>query len=785
MTSTPILLAFLLTFPASAALSPETVTPETAAAAYVRLQSWQFGETVPVPAEGLTIRRDTATWTLQSGSIRLMQPGPDGVVTGLVFEGSGRFEMTFPDRFELAQLRRFSARKSLDSIDQPFTQLVLRTSDPAIIRDFPAPATERWAADSTATKRHAHWLTQYFLDNDARIVAALLNPGATVLTIDARTEDFDWLTWDYDSVRPEEITLTRFHHGAAEHWISLDRVEDRRPDGRPGEPLSTAPVELSHVDVRADLTKTGRSGEVGRHNQRALDGRYEVTETFIAQAAGVSALRLELSSFARKLSAFTEAGVPLGVLRDHIGGRSVMLDNKAWDNDFVVILDEPLRKGEKRVIRFTYELETANYAAGDTWYPTVPAAFGRKYTGRLELKVRPRNEARSMGRLESRTEEKESETTIWVIDKPVKMLTFSTATRFEEVKLEVDGIPPVISFGPSFQIDNRDKVRNVGVDVANSMQFFQNMFEDRIEAGQFYVTSIAGNHGQAFDGFLHMGEFTYSTDSPGASELFRAHEVAHEWWGHKIGWSSYRDQWLSEAFAEYSAMMFVQGFVKGGDRYFDEILRSYDGIVKGNLSGGFSKFNRPWLIEFNPRMRERVGPIGHGYRASTSDMPAGYVIQTYHKAPLVLHMLRMTLLYKTLNDDLFIRILRDFVHSYSGSQASTADFQKVVERHVGGDWSFFFDAWIYGSDIPSYSWSYDVKPAENGIQLTINLRRSDVTGPFKTIIPVSAEFDGGKVAYFFIVNDRDEQSTTVALPSKPKKVVFAPGHSLLAAIRRE
>src|SRR6202011_2518501 len=110
-----------------------------------------------------------------------------------------------------------------------------------------------------------------------------------------------------------------------------------------------------------------------------------------------------------------------------------------------------------------------------------------------------------------------------------------------------------------------------------------------------------------------------------------------------IGGKSYRDQWLSESFAEYSAMMFVQATVKGGDRFFAEMLDSYDGIVQGNMSGGFSKFNRPWLIVRSAAYRARLGPIGVGYRAGTSDVPFGYLLQTYYKGPLVVHMLRMLL----------------------------------------------------------------------------------------------------------------------------------------------
>ena len=36
------------------------------------------------------------------------------------------------------------------------------------------------------------------------------------------------------------------------------------------------------------------------------------------------------------------------------------------------------------------------------------------------------------------------------------------------------------------------------------------------------------------------------------------HEVAHQWWGHMVGWATYHDQWLSEGFADFSAGLFLQ-----------------------------------------------------------------------------------------------------------------------------------------------------------------------------------------------------------------------------------
>jgi len=763
-------------------LSPSVFASIDARAEYERLQSWQFSAPVPLPAGGVTITRDTATWTLQSGTVRLIQPTADGVVTGFAFEGDGRFRLNIPDRYELAQLRRFSRKRELDAFDQPFTQLVFRTSDPSVAKLLPSPSGDP-TAYSVAARRHQSWLVDLRVDADARIVAALLNPGEEQTIAAMETKDFDWVTYEYDALRPEEITLTKLDSQWPEVWISLDRAEDRQTDGRPGARWS-AVASLDHIDVKADLTKSGI--EVGRHHQKTIEGGYVVEATFRGIAESVSALRLELWSIAKNLRASAEDGTTLTVIRDHVGKRAAMIDNRVYDDDFVLVLASPLKRGETMRIRFEYELESGNFAPGGLWYPNVPEALHQKHTARLELTVRKRNEVRAMGRMEKRTESDKTETSVWIVDKPATMVTFSTATRFEEVKVAPQNIPPVFAFGPDYQASNTAKMRNVAADVANSMQWFQNIFGEQISGEKFFVTSIASSHGQAFDGFLHMGEFTWAAEHPGASELFRAHEVAHEWWGHKVGWNTYRDQWLSEAFAEYSAMLFVQNFVKGGDKYFNEILMSYDGIVKGNMAGGFSKFNRPWLIERSTVERNRLGPIGHGQRASTGDIPAGYVIQTYIKGPLVLHMLRMLMRYKTESDELFLTTLRDFVKLYNGKNPSTADFQKLLEQKTKANWNWFFDAWIYGGDIPSYTWRYDVKPGADGAQmLTMQLDRRDVRDDFMVIIPVRVEFTDGKVGLLYVVNKEPKQTVTQKLPGNVKNVVFAPEYSLLANIRRD
>jgi hypothetical protein len=245
--------ASLLTIVVLAAVALPARTAETAARAdYDRLQKWQFTGPI-VLSKPVTFTRDTASITLTSGSIHLMQPVSSGRVTGLVFEGDGHFTMTVPDRTEIAQLRRFST-KDITSVDQKFTQLVLRTSDDAIDKLFPGAAKDPFTRNSIAEGRQTHWLIDLGNDVDAAVVTAMLNPGALQMTAAMKTADFDWLTYDYDSFRREEIQLIHWERRSAEVWVSLDRAEDREPNGKPGS-HDVRPATVSHLDVQADLSK--------------------------------------------------------------------------------------------------------------------------------------------------------------------------------------------------------------------------------------------------------------------------------------------------------------------------------------------------------------------------------------------------------------------------------------------------------------------------------------------------------------------------------------------------
>jgi aminopeptidase N len=148
-------------------------------------------------------------------------------------------------------------------------------------------------------------------------------------------------------------------------------------------------------------------------------------------------------------------------------------------------------------------------------------------------------------------------------------------------------------------------------------------------------------------------------------------------------------------------------------------------------------------------------------------------------------MLRMNLRYRSGSDELFTKVLREFVREYSGKEASTEDFARVVERVAPGDWRWFFDAWIYGAQLPTYRWSYRVEPDARGFRVSLTVKRSDVDDAFALAVPMRFDFDGGRQALSLVMVRQPEQTWTEVVAMKPREVFFAPDHSVLGHFRRE
>jgi len=306
---------------------------------------------------------------------------------------------------------------------------------------------------------------------------------------------------------------------------------------------------------------------------------------------------------------------------------------------------------------------------------------------------------------------------------------------------------------------------NVTADVSNSLKWFTLLF-GAPPFQHFYVTEIPYGEGVSFPGLIDLSWATFqNTSLDGFDEFFRAHEVAHQWWGNGVGQGSYRDKWLTEGLASFSGLWYLQAERKRNTEYF-RFLDEYRADIQGD--------------------KDVAGPIWIGTRNASPDVGSAYQVITYEKGAWVFQMLRMLMLnLSTGKDDRFTDMMQNYYQSFNGRAATTADFQGVVERHIGMPMDWFFDEWVKGTGIPTYHVAWKGEAAGTG-QFIVRLRvtQEHVPADFHMPVLVSVDLGDNRFAHYRVdVNGGTTEYVSHLLPAMPKGVVFNDLHAVLADVK--
>lgn len=167
-------------------------------------------------------------------------------------------------------------------------------------------------------------------------------------------------------------------------------------------------------------------------------------------------------------------------------------------------------------------------------------------------------------------------------------------------------------------------------------------------------------------------------------EFFMAHEIAHQWWGHGVGWQNYHEQWLSEGFSQYFAALYANQV--RGPEVFQGVLRRM----------------RRWAISESDQ-----GPVHLGYRIGhIRNNGRAFRAIVYNKGAMVLHMLR-----QFVGDDVFFRGVQRFYLSARFRKVGSEDFRAAMEEESGMDLANFFERWVYNATLPDITFSSRVETA--------------------------------------------------------------------------
>jgi aminopeptidase N len=134
-----------------------------------------------------------------------------------------------------------------------------------------------------------------------------------------------------------------------------------------------------------------------------------------------------------------------------------------------------------------------------------------------------------------------------------------------------------------------------------------------------------------------------------------------------------------------------------------------------------------------------------------------------------------------------------FVKTWSGRNPSTDDFKAVAEKHITRDMNlagdgkldYFFDQWVYGTDIPTLTSSIQATELGAGrYQIAGSITQSGVPAEFRTRVPIYIDFGDDRMGFLgsiAVTGSTTQKLSVVAnLPQKPRRVLINAHYDVLS-----
>jgi hypothetical protein len=768
---------------------------------YRQLRDVGLGETFRY--DNFKLDLEAATFEFQKGTMTVLSP-VDGVVTGAIFIGEGHFKLKPATTYDAYELHR---RIGVSEVDEDFNEIVFRFTGearPTLQPGMGAPvATPAEAADALR-----HWRERVRRRReDARGFSERLLEGETMDNVDA-----DLLAAVYNRAHPLFINayLRGRKHKDLRYFI-------RSRVGALPEVDSPEEVALINCDSEsmedgiwylAHLTSEYMKGTASSQEDRRLFAtRHYKIETVIAKndhlfstatigfeplVAGERVLKFGLLPNLRVTRVLDEQGQNLYFIQE----------SRKEDGSFYVILPQSPPAGKETSITVEYAGDKVLEQAGEgsfyvrartAWYPNLNG-FGEHVLYDLTYKVPHRYKVVSVGRLQSETREQDFAVSHWVTPTPVAVAGFNYGD-YKKVEMpdEITGykisgyyvteLPNALHEQSALQSMAPGAMTKYVLEQTRAQMQLCTHYFGKSPYEDISVTEQPDfNFGQSWPNLVYLPISAY-TDSTQRWLLFgqisskftgfvqevTPHEVAHQWWGHAVGWASYHDQWLSEGFAEFSAGLFLEAAV--GKDWRKDYLEFWDRL-------------RHRILEKNNFgvAPNDAGPLWMGLRLVSPRSENAYQNVTYPKGAYVLQMLRSIMYSPEEQDKPFIDMMHDFVETHRNRAASTESFKAVAEKHMSkimdlqrnGRLDWFFDEWVYGMQVPRYHFEYQTTPAEGGkVKLHMTITQSEVDEHFGMLVPIFADFGSGlvRIGQLGVAGNTTRTSDTI-LPAQPRKVVL-------------
>lgn len=743
----------------------------------------------PIDVHGIrevSIEREDLHISLSDGTIAFFH-AVDGRITGAIFEGAGEVLMIPPGRAERTSLALFTGAAVLE---QRFTTAYFGFVDDRLVEelrtgfrvaDHPQEFVERWVQPARDLARADGLPILQSITNtgDSRPRFLHMRVGGTALGV------FDLFL---NTNAQEQISV-------AQTTVQQDGVFYDVWSSFPMRSLRTAGEAQERVQASFELLDYHIEAEL----EPPSDLTAEADLTLVPRRSGQRTFVLELSRYLKISDVRTDSYSVEFIQNEAIGGSELA---RRGDDLVAIVFPQPLERDRPVQVRFKYSGPVMFDAGRDllyvgargTWYPNAGPAFANydltfDYPDGWSLVATGKQMASDV--------REHRRTTRFLTEKPIARAGFNLG-KFEiaessSARVRIHAYAAKIVEQPLEAREARSgqhpeparEVQQIATQAANAVAFLSGEL-DPFPYPNLEITQFPGLLSQSWPGLVYLSSMAFldheERRAAGVRDpfvellldrLMLAHETAHQWWGDAVDWNSYRDEWIIEALANYSALLMLEkqdstAMKTALDYYREELLRE---TPNGPLAD--------------------AGPVTLGVRLTSAKFPKAYQPVLYGRGTWLIHMLRSMLRQASggKDDALFYSALKGLLARSPNHKISTHDLQAAFEKVLPPSLSYegkhdldwFFDSWVNGTSVPHFTLDrVRITALATRVRVHGTVKQSHAADRMVTAVPIYAVDERGRAKFLnFVFADDAETSFTLTAPSGTKHLVLDPEGTLL------
>lgn len=232
------------------------------------------------------------------------------------------------------------------------------------------------------------------------------------------------------------------------------------------------------------------------------------------------------------------------------------------------------------------------------------------------------------------------------------------------------------------------------------------------------------------------------------------HEIAHQWFGNAVTETTWDDAWLSEGFATYFTLLFIE-HAYGKEEFQKGLLKAKKTVL--DISPKWPNYS---IVADRTAEKEPV----------TNNL-------TYQKGAWILHMLRVLV-----GDAAFQKGIQSYYKKFYNANTTTDLFRIEMEKASGKNLEPFFKQWLFqpANPVIQTNWKYDAMKKK--LSIVLNQTQS---GDMVFDLPLEIAFytkENAKPNLIKVQFNKKQQSFEFDVKQPVDKLIVDPNSILLGTI---